>query len=367
MPWPRRPSVSNTQLKKEIADAVCRLALSERRAGRRPHHRRSPHRGEAATAEGFRPRLVSITVGDVDAVDVYVRNQRAKASQAAIDFDERRFPADVTAGELEAAIHGMNADPRVTGIIIQRPVPAHIPIKALQSAIHPLKDVEGMHPASIGNIVYNQLDLAPCTAAASVELLKETGLDLKGLEVVVVGHSEIVGKPIAFLLMSEGATVTVCHHMTRSVAAHAQAGRRAVRRGRQTAADQGRHGEAGRCRHRHRHQRRDAADGSTRIVGDVDTDSVKEVASWITPVPGGVGPVTVAILLRNTMVALDPPARALPADLWHGRCWRKAGGGVSCRPSIPAVKSPSASARHRPSRAVRPCARSACRRRRRSG
>ncbi len=116
----------------------------------------------------------------------------------------------------------MNADPRVTGIIIQRPVPAHIPIKALQSAIHPLKDVEGMHPASIGNIVYNQLDLAPCTAAASVELLKETGLDLKGLEVVVVGHSEIVGKPIAFLLMSEGATVTVCHHMTRSVAAHAR-------------------------------------------------------------------------------------------------------------------------------------------------
>ena len=141
---------------------------------------------------------------------------------AGIDFEERRFPADITAGELEAAIHGLNADPRVTGIIIQRPVPAHIPIKTLQAAVHPLKDVEGMHPASIGNIVYNQLDLAPCTAAASVELLKETGLDLKGLEVVVVGHSEIVGKPIAFLLMSEGATVTVCHHMTRSVAAHAR-------------------------------------------------------------------------------------------------------------------------------------------------
>ena len=132
------------------------------------------------------------------------------------------FPPTITASELEAAIHGLNADPRVTGIIIQRPVPAHIPIKALQAAIHPLKDVEGMHPASIGNIVYNQLDLAPCTAAASVELLKATGLDLKGLEVVIVGHSEIVGKPIAFLLMSEGATVTVCHHMTRSVAAHAR-------------------------------------------------------------------------------------------------------------------------------------------------
>ncbi|MBL8583188.1 MAG: bifunctional 5,10-methylenetetrahydrofolate dehydrogenase/5,10-methenyltetrahydrofolate cyclohydrolase [Rhizobiaceae bacterium] len=260
---------------------------------------------EVARGEGFPPRLVSITVGDVDAVDVYVRNQRAKAQLAGIEFDERRFPAETTAAELEAAIHGMNADPRVTGIIIQRPVPAHIPIRSLQAAVHPLKDVEGMHPASIGNIVYNQLDLAPCTAAASVELLKETGLDLRGLEVVVVGHSEIVGKPIAFLLMSEGATVTVCHHMTRSVAAHARRADAlfvAVGKPRLIHADMVKPGAA-------------VIDiginaetlpgGTTRIVGDVDTDSVKEVASWITPVPGGVGPVTVAILLRNTMVALS--------------------------------------------------------------
>lgn len=260
---------------------------------------------EEARAGGFAPKLVSITVGDVAAVDVYVRNQRAKAELAGIDFEERRFPADLTAAELEAAIHGMNADPRITGIIIQRPVPPHIPIKAIQAAVHPLKDVKGMHPASIGNIVYNQLDLAPCTAAASVELLKETGLDLKGLEVVVVGHSEIVGKPIAFLLMSEGATVTVCHHMTRSVAAHARRADAlfvAVGRPRLIKADMvkpgaavidiGINSETG-------------PDGRDRIVGDVDTDSVREVASWITPVPGGVGPLTVAILLRNTMVALN--------------------------------------------------------------
>lgn len=260
---------------------------------------------EQATDEGFKPKLVSITVGDVEAVDVYVRNQRAKAELAGIDFEERRFPAELTAGELEAAIQGMNADPRVTGIIIQRPVPAHIPIKSIQAAVHPLKDVEGMHPASIGNIVYNQLDLAPCTAAASVELLKATGLDLKGLEVVVVGHSEIVGKPIAFLLMSEGATVTVCHHMTRSVAAHARRADAlfvAVGKPRLIKADMVKPGAAvidiG-------INAETLADGTTRIVGDVDTDSVKEVASWITPVPGGVGPVTVAILLRNTMVALN--------------------------------------------------------------
>src|SRR5699024_6345428 len=98
--------------------------------------------------------------------------------------------------------------------------PAHINVRSLQSAIHPLKDVEGMNPSSIGNIVYSDIALAPCTAAASVELLKETGLDLKGLEVVMIGHSEIVGKPAAFLLMAEGATVTVCHHMTRALAIH---------------------------------------------------------------------------------------------------------------------------------------------------
>jgi methylenetetrahydrofolate dehydrogenase (NADP+)/methenyltetrahydrofolate cyclohydrolase len=260
---------------------------------------------DKAVEEGFPPRLVSITVGDVAAVDVYVRNQRAKAELGGIDFEERRFPQETTAAELEAAIHGMNADPRVTGIIIQRPVPAHIPIKAIQAAVHPLKDVEGMHPASIGNIVYNEIELAPCTAAASVEMLKATGLDLKGLEVVVVGHSEIVGKPIAFLLMSEGATVTVCHHMTRSVAAHtrrADALFVAVGKPRLIKGDMVKPGAAvidiG-------INAETAPDGSTRIVGDVDTDSVKDVASWITPVPGGVGPVTVAILLRNTMVALN--------------------------------------------------------------
>ncbi|PZO80916.1 MAG: bifunctional 5,10-methylene-tetrahydrofolate dehydrogenase/5,10-methylene-tetrahydrofolate cyclohydrolase [Mesorhizobium amorphae] len=260
---------------------------------------------EEAAAEGFPPKLVSITVGDVDAVDVYVRNQRAKAAQAGIAFEERRYPAETTHAELEAAIRGMNADPRITGIIIQRPVPAHIPIKPLQAAVHPLKDVEGMHPASIGNIVYNQLDLAPCTAAASVELLKATGLDLKGLEVVIVGHSEIVGKPIAFLLMGEGATVTVCHHMTRSVAAHARRADAlfvAVGKPRLIHGDMVKPGAAvidiG-------INSETAPDGSARVVGDVDMDSVKEVASWITPVPGGVGPVTVAILLRNTMIALQ--------------------------------------------------------------
>ena len=173
-------------------------------------------------ATGWAPRLCSISVGDVSAVQLYVRNQKRTAEKANIQFEELHFLAEIHQEQLLAAIHGMNADPRVTGIILQRPVPAHLSIKQLQGAIHPLKDVEGMHPASIGNIVYNELELGPCTAMASVELLRQTGLSLTGLEVVVVGHSEIVGKPIAFLLMAEGATVTVCHHMTRNLSVHSR-------------------------------------------------------------------------------------------------------------------------------------------------
>ncbi|HSF93458.1 MAG TPA: bifunctional 5,10-methylenetetrahydrofolate dehydrogenase/5,10-methenyltetrahydrofolate cyclohydrolase [Thermohalobaculum sp.] len=248
---------------------------------------------------GWAPRLVSITVGDVDAVAVYVRNQRRKAEAAGIAFEERHFPADVSRAEMVAALGAMNADPRITGVIIQRPVPEHLSVRDLQMAIHPLKDVEGMHPASIGNIVYNDIDLAPCTALASVELLKRTPLGLKGLEVVVIGHSEIVGKPIAFMLMAEGATVTVCHHMTRNLASHsrrADAVFVAVGKPGLVTGEMIKPGAAvidiG---------INQMPDGG--IVGDADFDSCAEVAGWITPVPGGVGPVTVAILMRNAVTA----------------------------------------------------------------
>lgn len=163
--------------------------------------------------------------------------------------------------------------------------------------------MEGVNPASIGNIVYPDVALAPCKAAASVELIKATGLDLQGLEVVMIGHSEIVGKPAAMMLMAEGATVTVCHHMTRSVAMHS---RRAVvvvvavGKAHLVGKDMIKPGAA--VIDIGINQVTDA-DGSSRIVGDVDTDAVKDIAGWVTPVPGGVGPVTVAILMRNAEVA----------------------------------------------------------------
>ncbi|MDB4046374.1 bifunctional 5,10-methylenetetrahydrofolate dehydrogenase/5,10-methenyltetrahydrofolate cyclohydrolase [Amylibacter sp.] len=248
------------------------------------------------------PSLVSILIGDVPEAAVYVRNQARGADQAGIPFKQVNWPSEIAQDECKTRILALNDDPKVLGIILQRPVPDHINVRSLQSAIHPLKDVEGMNPASIGNIVYSDVALAPCTAAASVALIKETGLKLEGLEVVMIGHSEIVGKPIAMMLMAEGCTVTVCHHMTRSVAMHS---RRAdvvvvaVGKAHLVKQDMIKPGavviDIG-------INQIDTPKGQ-KIVGDVDTDAVINIAGWITPVPGGVGPVTVAILMRNAMVA----------------------------------------------------------------
>lgn len=248
------------------------------------------------------PRLMSILIGDVPEAAVYVRNQARGAEQAGLPFEQVNWAADISQEACKARIMEMNDDPSVLGIILQRPVPAHINVRSLQSAIHPLKDVEGMNPASIGNIVYSDVALAPCTAAASVALIKETGLPMEGLEVVMIGHSEIVGKPAAMMLMAEGCTVTVCHHMTRSVPMHS---RRAdvvvvaVGKAHLVGPDMIKPGavviDIG--------INQIETDDGPKIVGDVDTDAVIEVAGWITPVPGGVGPVTVAILMRNSMVA----------------------------------------------------------------
>jgi len=255
-------------------------------------------------------RIVSVSIGENKAAAVYVRGQARAASKVGFDFVEQTWPSGLTQEECKARLVAMNDDNGVLGVILQRPVPRHINVRSLASAIHPFKDLEGMNPASIGDIVYNDLALAPCTAAASVQLIKETGLDLHGLEVVMIGHSEIVGKPAAFMLMAEGATVTVCHHLTRSVAAHsrrADAVLVAVGKPKFLRAEMVKPGAAvidiG-------INQIAGPDGSPIIVGDVDTESVKEVASWVTPVPGGVGPVTVAMFMRNAITAHEKQAAA---------------------------------------------------------
>ena len=255
-------------------------------------------------------RLVSVCIGENPEVGVYVRGQARAADKVGIRFVEAQWPADISQEEAKKRLVAMNDDPDVLGMILQRPVPKHINVRSLASAIHPFKDIEGMNPASIGDIVYNDLALAPCTAAASVELIKATGLALNGLEVVMIGHSEIVGKPAAFLLMAEGATVTVCHHMTRSVAAHsrrADAVLVAVGIPRFLTADMIKPGAA--VIDIGINQIVDES-GEPKIVGDVDTDAVKELASWVTPVPGGVGPVTVAMFMRNAVSAHEKQLRA---------------------------------------------------------
>ena len=254
-------------------------------------------------AAGQMGKIVSIAIDGTAEVEVYIRNQARIAAKVGLDFDQQIWPRDITQDACKLRIQQMNDDPSVLGIIIQRPLPSHINIRSLQSAVHPLKDIEGMNPASIGNIVYSDIALVPCTAAASVEMIKATGLSLPGLEVVMIGHSEIVGRPAAMMLMAEGATVTICHHMTRSVAMHS---RRAdvvlvaVGSPHFIGPDMIKPGAAvidiG-------INQITTDDGTSRIVGDVDTAAVTEVAGWITPVPGGVGPVTVAVLMRNAVIA----------------------------------------------------------------
>lgn len=256
----------------------------------------------ALKAQGWQPSLMSISVGDSAAAEIYVRNQKKQAESAGVSFEARSYPADISLEQLSGVIQGLNSDPNVNGIIIQRPLPSHIPVKVLQKAVHPLKDVEGMHPASIGNIVYNDLALGPCTAVASVEILKSLPLKMEGLDVTVIGHSEIVGKPIAFLLMGLGATVTVCHHMTRSVAMHSRAADAvfvAVGKPGLVTGDMLKPGAALIDIGINRVQTPDGP----RTVGDADYDSCAAVAGWITPVPGGVGPVTVATLMKNAVLA----------------------------------------------------------------
>jgi methylenetetrahydrofolate dehydrogenase (NADP+)/methenyltetrahydrofolate cyclohydrolase len=270
-------------------------------------------RVEVLQEKGWLTRLASIEIGDVPAVSLYVRNQRRVCEEVGITFEHRQFPQDITQPEMLAAIQAMNVDPRISGIILQRPIPEHLTLKYLQLAIHPTKDVEGMNPANIGKVVYGDFLLGPCTSLASVELLRSTGLTLQGLEVVIVGHSEIVGKPIALHLLKELATITVCHHETRNLAHHtrrAEALFVAVGKAGLITGDMVKPGAAvidiginqvemveedGRSR--------------KKTVGDIDFDSVHEVAGWVTPVPGGVGPVTLAILVRNTVAALEQAQR----------------------------------------------------------
>lgn len=252
-------------------------------------------------SHGRSVHLVAVLVGSTAAGELYAQRQKETCATVGIDYELITLGADASFDEVAGTIERLNKDVSVTGIMLHLPLPPHLDATVLQHKIDPVKDVEGVNPANIGYVVYGHTLIAPCTALATVELIKATGVNLRGAEAVVVGASEIAGKPIALLLTEQMATVTLCHIATRDVAAHT---RRAdivvvaVGKPGLITADHVRDGaiviDVGINRIK-------LADGSTKTVGDVDFEPVSKKAAHITPVPGGVGPMTVAILLRNTL------------------------------------------------------------------
>ena len=257
---------------------------------------------EELKAKGVSPSLVAVQVGENEASKVYTNAQKKNAELCGIKYELQELPADMTQEQLLKHIAGLNADPNVTGIILQMPVPQHIDAKVCQWSIAYEKDVEGVTPTNMGLVTFGKPRLVPCTALGAYELIKSTGVDLYGKEVVVVGHSDIVGKPAALLLLNSFGTVTICHIATGQRGYTEQHVRRAeilvvavgvphlikgewIKEG-AIVVDIGINPQD---------------DGT--ILGDVETEAAMEKAAWITPVPGGAGTATTAILMRNTVEA----------------------------------------------------------------
>jgi methylenetetrahydrofolate dehydrogenase (NADP+)/methenyltetrahydrofolate cyclohydrolase len=256
---------------------------------------------------GRKVHLTAVLVGASPAGELYARRQAQACEAVGIGYELRTLPGDASTHQVRQEIHRLNADPAVTGIMLHLPLPEQLDETELQYQIDPVKDVEGVNPANIGYVVYGHTLIAPCTALAVIELIKSTGLELRGAEAVMVGASEIAGKPIALLLAERMATVTLCHIATRDLAAHTRRAEVlvvAVGKPGLITADHVREGavviDVG-------INRVAGADGSRRTVGDVDFEAVSQKAAHITPVPGGVGPMTVAMLLKNTLRSAELP------------------------------------------------------------
>ncbi len=253
----------------------------------------------ALRSRGVEPGLAVVLVGDDPASQIYVRNKTTSCAQAGIRTFDHRLPSATTQGELLALVGALNADPAVDGILIQLPLPAGLDARAIMEAVDPRKDVDGIHPDNLGHLVMGQPRFVACTPFGIMKLVEESGLALAGTNAVVVGRSNMVGKPMAALLTNANATVTLCHSKTRDLGAVigradlvvAAVGRPEMVRGEwikpgAVVVDVG-------------INRRD--DG--KLLGDVAFATAAERASAITPVPGGVGPMTIAMLLVNTVSA----------------------------------------------------------------
>ncbi len=260
----------------------------------------------ALKAQGLTPGLAVVLVGDNPASQVYVRNKVKACEDTGMHSVLEKYDASLTEAELLARVDALNNDPTIHGILVQLPLPAHIDAHKVIEAISPAKDVDGFHVASAGALMVGQPGFWPCTPYGCMKMLESIGYDLRGKHAVVIGRSNIVGKPMAMMLLQQDATVTVCHSRTADLKAQtlqadvivAAVGKRNV-----LTADMVKPGavvlDVGMNRN---------DDG--KLCGDVDFDGVKAVAGYITPVPGGVGPMTITMLMVNT---LESAERSLPA------------------------------------------------------
>jgi len=262
-------------------------------------------RAEALAAKGTRPGLAVILVGEDPASAVYVRNKVAACEKASFHSEKIVYPADVAQAVVLAKIAELNADKSIHGILVQLPLPKHFDSDLVLEAIAPEKDVDGFHAENVGALMQGQPRFIPCTPYGVTKFFEEAGVNLKGAEAVVIGRSNIVGKPMAMLLLQAGATVTVCHSQTKDLTFHTKRADvlvAAVGRPKFVTADMVKPGavviDVGINR---------LDDG--KLCGDVDFDGVKEVAGAITPVPGGVGPMTITMLLANTLEAAERSAK----------------------------------------------------------
>ena len=253
---------------------------------------------------GRKPGLAVVLVGDDPASQVYVRSKGRATVEAGMESFEHRLPASTDADTLTALVQRLNADPRVDGILVQLPLPDGIEERLVIETIDPAKDVDGFHVVNAGRLAVGAMGLVPCTPFGCIVLLKDRLGDLSGLNAVVIGRSNIVGKPMAQLLLQENCTVTIAHSRTRDlpdIVRRADILVSAVGRPRMIKADWLKPGatvlDVGMNRLPPNEE------GKSKLVGDVDFDAAREVAGAISPVPGGVGPMTIAMLLRNTLVA----------------------------------------------------------------
>lgn len=254
---------------------------------------------EQLKAKGVTPGLAVIIVGDDPASQVYVHNKEVACEACGFYSVKYALPAETTQEELNALVDKLNKDDKINGILCQLPLPSHLDDKEVINRIDPLKDVDAFHPVNVGAIMIGDYNYLPCTPAGVMELIHSTGVDVSGKKAVVIGRSNIVGKPMAMLLLHENATVEITHSKTRDLAEITKGADilvAAIGKAKFVKADMVKDGavviDVGMNR-----------DENGKLCGDVDFENVKDKCSFITPVPGGVGPMTIAMLMKNTLTA----------------------------------------------------------------